>query len=120
MRRGQLYALDTVMDSYGHVHYRLFATVLRPNGDTEKLLVGKQFDTKAELFEELKEALQTEPPANYLHYQTQAYPRKYRCGVGTYAKLCGVDRTDDLEEFLAAENRCLKCWIGIQVDRKGD
>ena len=115
MRRGQLFALDTDYSSYGgHAEHRLFATVIRQNGLTQKVLVGKGFTSKEEIWTNVGTALMPENPADHIHYLLSHFPFKAACGVGRYAKLCGIEWMDDLDRFLKAENRCLKCWIYIE------
>ncbi|WP_196160821.1 hypothetical protein [Reinekea sp. G2M2-21] len=119
IRRGQIFGIKREYSHYGNeATWRLFVEVLRPNGKTEALLVGAPFYTELEMWRAFGDATVPENPAEYVHYMPNSYPRKAICGVGRFAKLCGIDTTADLDEFLASEKRCLKCHIVLRIEGK--
>lgn len=109
LRRGQIYSFDTEFSHYGGVSsWRLFATVVNQELEFKKILVGHDFETAQELTKCFMGYITTEPPADYIHYVC-GFPAKPICGVGIYSKLCGVDRTKSIDEFLRSQNQCIKC-----------
>lgn len=116
IRRGQIFSFHYEYDAYSGVpNHGLFAEVIRPNGEFDRILVGKRTPKKPELMDCLLDALRQENPADSLHLTGDGFPLKALCGVGRFAKLCGIDQTKELDDFLAADNRCLKCWISWRV-----
>lgn len=112
IRKGQLFGLNVDFASYGgESNFRAYATVIRQSGYTQKITVGPPCSSKQDLWAEVEKALLPENAGDQLHFLTKVYPFQVACGVGRYAKLCGIEWSDDFDEFRTAENRCLKCWV---------
>lgn len=112
MRNGQLFSLSFEYHLYGGVPtHGLIAQVIRSDGKFDKILVGKWFTMKETMLEAFEKAIEPEPPADHLHfYWSETTPIKAVCGLGFSG---GIERTLNLDIFLNAENRCLKCWIAL-------